>query len=167
MYVLKMNLFCTLQISKKMKTESGGTPFLGGPDTADSAENTLRRRNASGVSGSPGSSNSSTSSESSVSDMSSKQKTWKELRDDVQSVRKKIWSLGYRLPHSFTFRKMESSDRIYFMSSPPHCRENAIYAIEVPDDNEPFKEGRDARVKYPWIDVLDIGNKVRQPLKNN
>ncbi|CAG7837410.1 unnamed protein product [Allacma fusca] len=83
-----------------------------------------------------------------------KKKTWDELRDDVRNMRRRLWGLGFKLPHSFTFRKMTGKTRIYFMSSPPNSRENSLHAIDVPDQEE---LRRSPDYSYPWVQILSPG----------
>lgn len=90
-----------------------------------------------------------------------KKKSWAELRDDVRNIRRRLWGLGYRLPHSFTFRKMTGKTRIYFMSSPPNCRDNSVFSVDVPEGALPWVEGDEHhRSKYPWTQILASGFQV-------
>lgn len=91
-----------------------------------------------------------------------KKKNWSELREDVRSLRRKLWGLGFRLPHSFTFRKMAGKTRIYFMASPPNSRDNSIFAVDVPNavpqgTNIPFNNCKTLANKFQWIQILTSG----------
>ncbi|CAL8078755.1 unnamed protein product [Orchesella dallaii] len=81
-------------------------------------------------------------------------RSWAELRDDVRDIRRRLWNLGSRVPHSFTFRKMLGKTRVYFMSSPPNSRDNSVFAIEVPDECPPISGPSKPDLRFPWIQII-------------
>lgn len=90
-----------------------------------------------------------------------RKRSWSELREDVRDIRRRLWSLGSRVPHSFTFRRMIGKTRVYFMSSPPNSRDNSVFAVDVPDECPPFSSSpseplsnNKGDVRFPWIQII-------------
>ena len=52
---------------------------------------------------------------------------------------------------------MHGKSRIYFMSSPPNCRENSLHAIDVPDNDGELQRPQG---DYSWIQILQSGFQV-------
>lgn len=138
------------ELLEEMKTENlGGTGGSG---------------NSCGSNSSGSSSGTNTASKMSTEDMPTtmgkqqQKKSWAELREDVRNLRRKLWTLGFRLPHSFTFRKMAGKTRIYFMASPPNSRDNSIFAVDVPHTMQGVSRfSQQPLVKFPWIQILASG----------
>merc|ERR1712004_413449 len=63
-------------------------------------------------------------------------KQWQELRQAVWRTRKLATSLVNRVPHSFTFRNIQTSvgikTRLYFLGVPSGNRENTLQFIDIP-----------------------------------
>ena len=65
---------------------------------------------------------------------------WFELRQAIRKTRKLALSLANRVPHSFTFRHVNTANgvhtRIYFLGVLPHSgnRENTLLYVDVPVD---------------------------------
>lgn len=82
-------------------------------------------------------------------------RTWPELREDVREIRRRLWTLGSRVPHSFTFRKLTDKTRVYFMSSPPNSRDNSVFAIDVPDNCPPLlRSSKTESIRFPWMQII-------------
>jgi len=90
-----------------------------------------------------------------VGGMSERKKTWAELREEVRGVRRWLWGLSYRLPHSFAIRAKENGHfRVYFMSSPPNSKDNSLYAVDIPKHPPPLPPNQAPSLTYPWIRLL-------------
>lgn len=94
-------------------------------------------------------------------------RSWAELREDVRDIRRRLWNLGSRVPHSFTFRRMTGKTRVYFMSSPPNSRDNSVFAIDVPDASSPVSNSSSkGDLRFPWIQIISsdfqVYNKMKQ-----
>lgn len=81
-------------------------------------------------------------------------RTWAELREDVRDIRRRLWNLGSKVPHSFTFRRMLGKTRVYFMSSPPNSRDNSVFAIDVPDECSHGTSPSKGDLRFPWIQII-------------
>ena len=71
---------------------------------------------------------------------SSNHKSWEELRQAVRKTRKLATAMMSRLPHTFTFRHIETADgirtRLYFLGVLPGSRENTLLYINVPQEKD-------------------------------
>jgi len=87
-------------------------------------------------------------------------KSWGELREDVRTIRRRLWTLGFRIPHSFAFKNFEDSTRIYFMCAAPNNRDNCLYAVDIPETCPSLEEHETGVVKFPWVQMLPTGFQV-------
>ncbi|XP_078667472.1 dipeptidyl peptidase 9-like isoform X1 [Branchiostoma floridae x Branchiostoma belcheri] len=80
-------------------------------------------------------------------------KSWGELRQAVRSTRRLQTNLANRVPHNFTFAKLETEQgtrtRLYFLGVPENLKENSLMFVDVPND----QNGEVSML--PWQPLLD------------
>ncbi len=83
----------------------------------------------------------------------SSQKSWRDLQLAVRNTRKLGTAMMCRMPHTFTFRHIETADgiqtRLYFLGVPQGSRENTLLYVDVPQQTDPETESLE------WQPLLD------------
>ena len=81
-----------------------------------------------------------------------RKKNWQELRQAVRKTRRLAASLINRIPHSFTFRHIETDygpqTRLYFLGVPSGSRENTLLYVDLPQQC-------DVNDQLEWQHLLD------------
>lgn len=73
--------------------------------------------------------------------------SWSELRQNVRDVRAHFSTRGLRTPSGLSFRKLNETHRLYFVSEPTFKRDTSLLYVDLPSTN----------LAPPWNILLEAG----------